>query len=209
MLSREWRCSWSSADRRCSNYIWVINNFIAYQGASYIRGFTVSTILKRPLVASIFAKTNHGYHYRNCFSAHISMLWWRCTCDAVRSIKRRHCCMCMASVKGCLQLINVLTFTDLMHLYIMYITLIMLIRCHNSDDINTQQHTCKDKCKGHVVVLMNSNSKDLISKHYSVIMGAMASQITSLSRLFRRRSKKTSKLRVTGLCEGNSPVTGQ
>ena len=30
-----------------------------------------------------------------------------------------------------------------------------------------------------------------------------------LGRLFRRRSKKTSKLRVTGLCEGNSPVTGE
>ena len=30
-----------------------------------------------------------------------------------------------------------------------------------------------------------------------------------LNRLFRRRSKKTSKLRVTGLCEGNSPVTGE
>ena len=29
-----------------------------------------------------------------------------------------------------------------------------------------------------------------------------------LSRLFRRRSKKTSKLRVTGLCEGNPPVPG-
>ena len=28
-----------------------------------------------------------------------------------------------------------------------------------------------------------------------------------LNRLFRRRSKKTSKLRVTGLFEGNSPVT--
>ena len=42
MLSREWRCSWSSADRRCSNYIWVIDNFFAYQGATYIRGFTVS-----------------------------------------------------------------------------------------------------------------------------------------------------------------------
>ena len=27
-----------------------------------------------------------------------------------------------------------------------------------------------------------------------------------LKRLFRRRSKKTSKLRVTGLCAGNSPV---
>ena len=30
-----------------------------------------------------------------------------------------------------------------------------------------------------------------------------------LNHLFRRRSKKTSKLRVTGLCEGNSTVTGE
>ena len=30
-----------------------------------------------------------------------------------------------------------------------------------------------------------------------------------LSGLFRRRSKKASKLRVTGLCAGNSPVTGE
>ena len=30
-----------------------------------------------------------------------------------------------------------------------------------------------------------------------------------LSCLFRRRSKKTSKLRVTGLCEGNLPMTGE
>ena len=30
-----------------------------------------------------------------------------------------------------------------------------------------------------------------------------------LSRLYRRGSKKTSKLRVTGICEGNSPVTGE
>ena len=47
--------------------------------------------------------------------------------------------------------------------------------------------------------------------HYiDVIMTTMASQITSLTvvllnRLFRRRSKKTAKLRVTGLCVGNSP----
>ena len=30
-----------------------------------------------------------------------------------------------------------------------------------------------------------------------------------LNHLFRHRSKKTSKLRVTGLCEGNSPLTGE
>ena len=48
------------------------------------------------------------------------------------------------------------------------------------------------------------------SIHYNdVIVGAMASQITSLSRLIRRRSKKISKIRVTGLCTGNSPETGE
>ena len=46
------------------------------------------------------------------------------------------------------------------------------------------------------------------------IIGAMASQITSLTIvcstvLFRRRSKKISKLLVTGLCVGNSPATGE
>ena len=40
VLSWEWWCSWSSADRRCSNYISVIN-FIAISGASsYIKGLT-------------------------------------------------------------------------------------------------------------------------------------------------------------------------
>ena len=43
-------------------------------------------------------------------------------------------------------------------------------------------------------------------------MSAMASQITGASivssAVCSDRSKKTSKLRVTGLCEGNSPVTG-
>ena len=51
--------------------------------------------------------------------------------------------------------------------------------------------------------------------HYTdVIMSVMASQITSLTIVYstiysRRRSKKTSKLRVAGLCAGNSPVTGE
>ena len=49
--------------------------------------------------------------------------------------------------------------------------------------------------------------------HYcDVLMSAMLSQITGVHylfrHLFRRRSKKRSKLRVDGLCEGNPPVTG-
>ena len=53
-----------------------------------------------------------------------------------------------------------------------------------------------------------------VSHYNDVIMSSMASQITSLTIVVsivysRRRSKKTSKLRVTGLCEGNSPMTGE
>ena len=40
--SWEWRCSWSSADRRCSIYIWVINSLISYNGVAYIRDLTVT-----------------------------------------------------------------------------------------------------------------------------------------------------------------------
>ena len=45
------------------------------------------------------------------------------------------------------------------------------------------------------------NGRDSVSNHQS--------HDCLLNRLFRRRSKKTSKLRVTGLCVGNSPGTGE
>ena len=52
------------------------------------------------------------------------------------------------------------------------------------------------------------------SSHYGeVIMGAITSNHQPhdclLNRLFRCKSKKISKLRVTGLCAGNSPGTGE
>ena len=44
-------------------------------------------------------------------------------------------------------------------------------------------------------------------------MGSIASQITSLtivySAIFWAETKEKSKLRITGLCAGNSPVTGE
>ena len=44
-------------------------------------------------------------------------------------------------------------------------------------------------------------------------MGSVASEVTSLAfvywTIYSGRSKKISKLRVTGLCAGNSPVTGE
>ena len=70
LLSREWRCSWSSADRRCSNCIWVIDNFIVYKGAIYIRDLTVigTTILVHYLEVKslqlIWRPGNFRYHIR-------------------------------------------------------------------------------------------------------------------------------------------------
>ena len=54
----------------------------------------------------------------------------------------------------------------------------------------------------------------IVKRYNDVMMCAMASQITSLTIvywtvLFRRRSKKTPKLYLTGLCGGNSTVTGE
>ena len=48
---------------------------------------------------------------------------------------------------------------------------------------------------------MNHNEHDGVSNHQCLNC--------LLNRLFRCRSKKTSKLCVTGLYEGNSPMTGE
>ena len=56
---------------------------------------------------------------------------------------------------------------------------------------------------GHIIFTLKwrHNERDGVSKHQP--------HDCFLNRLFRRRSKKTSKLCVTGLCAGNSPVTGE
>ena len=50
-------------------------------------------------------------------------------------------------------------------------------------------------------ITMTHNGRDGVSNHQP--------HDCLLNRLFRRRSKKTSKLRFTGLCAGNSPGTGE
>ena len=67
----------------------------------------------------------------------------------------------------------------------------------------------------HIVNPMASDDARNPVSHYSdVIMDTMASQITSLTIVYSivysgADKKKTSKLRVTGLCAGNSPATGE
>ena len=54
---------------------------------------------------------------------------------------------------------------------------------------------------GNVTLLWRHNGRGNVSNHQP--------HNCLINRLFRRKSKKTSKLRVTGLCTGNSPGTGE
>ena len=54
---------------------------------------------------------------------------------------------------------------------------------------------------GYIALHWRHNERDGISNHQP--------HECLLNRLFRGRSKETSKLRVTGLCVGNSPVTSE
>ena len=56
-------------------------------------------------------------------------------------------------------------------------------------------------CMYHQTLQWRHDERDCVSNHQP--------HHYLLKRLFRRRSKKTAKLRVTGLCEGNSSVTGE
>ena len=63
----------------------------------------------------------------------------------------------------------------------------------------TTMSCCYENC--HCSLQWCHNGRDGVSNHQP--------HDCLLSCLFRRRSKKTSKLRITGRCEGNSPVTGE
>ena len=62
-------------------------------------------------------------------------------------------------------------------------------------------------------IISSVSSSDLLHCHYNdVIMGMMASQTPSLTIVYSTvylGTKKTSKLHITGLCEGNSSVIGE
>ena len=66
---------------------------------------------------------------------------------------------------------------------------------------NTTEHSSAMFCCGSVPLRWRHNGRDSVSNHQPLDC--------LLNRLFRRRSKTTSKRRVTGLCVGNSPGTGE
>ena len=71
--------------------------------------------------------------------------------------------------------------------------------------MNLYEHLSCGCCRrhdDHVILQWRHNERNCVSNHRRL-------DSLLLSRLFKRRWKKTSKLRVTGVCEGNSPMTGE
>ena len=79
--------------------------------------------------------------------------------------------------------------------HVLMITSLALVQCQCNNHVNP--------------TYLLSNMRNF--NYSDVLMSAMAFQFTSLtivySNVYAGRSKKTWSLRVTGLCEGNSPVT--
>ena len=67
--------------------------------------------------------------------------------------------------------------------------------------VKISHHTQSNTCKSLSVLHWLHDERDGVSNHHR--------SDCLLNRLLRRRLKKTSKLRITGLCAGNSPVTGE
>ena len=67
-------------------------------------------------------------------------------------------------------------------------------------DRNTVGFVCVHICKFSLTLRLRRNEPDGVSNHQGLDC--------LLNRLFKCKSKETSKLSATGLCEGNPPVTG-
>ena len=101
-------------------------------------------------------------------------------------------------------LFNIMGEIELSKMMIRYLTAVKKIQRHpdrlNAGSIHMEISKDRDEC-GMNTLRWRRNGRGGVSIHQL--------HDCLVNRLFRRRSKKTSKLRVTGLCVGNSPGTGE
>ena len=96
VLCSEWRCSWSSANRQYSIYIWVNNNFIAYQGATYIRELMLNSNLMRnhspiyDLYFSVQIILNFNGSWQWCYHALCTISKWFDNCNGCKGWMKFH-----------------------------------------------------------------------------------------------------------------------
>ena len=112
---REWKCSWSSADGWWSNYIWVINNFIACWDMSNIRGLTVIPQILKALRSHL---NIFQHNKQKCASVSNRLIWYHTETAGVALIG----VICHKVITGLC--INIKTILDEM--------VILHLKAHNS-----------------------------------------------------------------------------
>ena len=154
VLSWEWRCSWSSADRRCSNYIWVINNVIAYKSASYIRDLTVRYI---PI----------SYRCTQAKSNYLSQWWPRSILPYgvnrpqwVNHMYSCNCTLCIFSSWSIMEY-HVYYFYDIMYTHTVKLTLLEMF----TDEVSWNQlklRTSQDSKDGELCLSRTKSEETLV-----------------------------------------------
>ena len=92
--------------------------------------------------------------------------------------------------------------TILLTYHIIYVIVYIPFRYFLAKIPTDYQTWCYIRCPIYSSILQwRHNGHDSVSNHQP--------HHCLFNRLFRRRSKKTSKLRIAGLCEGNSPEAGE
>ena len=110
----------------------------------------------------------------------------------------RNCHLCLETLKSGVYIFIILSWNYFMIIFLLTSVNVQFNLGRNALHYMIYQRTCVLLW---ATLQWRHNEHDGVSNHQP--------QDCSLNYLFRRKSKKTSKLRVTGLCTGNSPVTGE
>ena len=134
-----------------------------------------------------------------------------------------HTVLCVASFNSPLNVLRVIIMWEISHIIFYLFILSLLDVKYNLWIMFSRSHSIALLSIPHISLFSFTCIEDRLhlpsirntTDHYDdVIMGAIASQITSLTIVCSTvysdaDQRKTSKLRVTGICVGNSPGTGE
>ena len=97
VLNRDWRCRWSSAGRRCSNFIWVISNrsFTVMRSFDALYGVSLNEQLKEQLnswIVDVWIKDATTHAGRHCnIRAQVKRLYHFYLVSIISSMLLCHC----------------------------------------------------------------------------------------------------------------------
>ena len=164
----------------------------------------ISILVKRHLFIETSLITNQPSLLTHLYVVPYFYFFSKSDADVLAQTVHPTCCSsriaaCVSSITSTSLTVNARVRTNYCNLWRSQTSICMPSSEDFYQSSSTQEPTRKSRTQRSLQ--WRHNGRDSVSNHLP--------RGSSLNRLFRRRSKKTSKLRVTGLCAGNSPLTGE